>query len=121
MESNKIKNYKDLIVWQKSIDLVVEIYKTTKDFPREELYGLISQIRRASVSIPSNIAEGYMRFYRKEYIKFLLIALGSCAELETQIILAEKLGFLKVSEKEIIADRINEINRMIMGIVKKLR
>src|SRR3989338_11366185 len=90
-----MNSYKDLIVWQKSIELVIGIYKMTDKFPKSELYGLTSQIRRAAVSISSNIAEGYTRKHRLEYIQFLRIAFGS-GELETQIIIAKKLNFSEI-------------------------
>ena len=86
-ESIKIRSYKDLKIWKRSIELVKDVYEMTGLFPKEELYGLTSQIRRSAISIPSNIAEGFTRFYNKEYRQFLYIALGSCAELETQIII----------------------------------
>lgn len=84
-------SYQQLKVWQKSIELVIEIYRPTKLYPKEELYGITSQSRRATVSIPSNIAEGYTRKHRQEYTQFIRIAFGSGAELETQLIIAKKL------------------------------
>lgn len=95
---SKINSYKDLIVWQKSIDLSLQIYKLTKKFPKEELYGLTSQIRRCAVSMPSNIAEGYARNRRKEYVKFLQIAFASGAEVETQLLISRKLDYVSESE-----------------------
>jgi len=85
-----MNSYRDLIVWQKSIELVIEIYHLTDLFPKSEIYGLTSQMRRCAVSIPSNIAEGYSRKHRQEYIHFIRIALSSGAELETQIVIAKK-------------------------------
>ena len=82
--TEKIKNFQDLRIWQIGIEVVKDIYILTKKFPKEELYGLISQMRRSAISIPSNIAEGFRRYHNKEYKQFLYIALGSCAELETQ-------------------------------------
>ena len=90
-DKNKINTYRDLIVWQKSMDLVVEIYKLTKNFPKSEIYGLTSQMKRCAVSIPSNIAEGRRRGSRKDYRHFLIIAYGSGAELETQIEIVKRL------------------------------
>jgi four helix bundle protein len=87
----KIKSYKDLNIWKRSIRLVEEIYKITKNFPKEEIYGLTSQLRRSAVSIPSNTAEGFTRFHNKEYRQFLYISLGSCAELTTQVIISSHL------------------------------
>jgi four helix bundle protein len=86
-----INSYRDLIVWQKSKDLVIEIYKITSFFPREEVYGLTSQMRRCSISIPSNIAEGRYRGTKRDFVQFLRIAFGSGAELETQIIIAKEI------------------------------
>ncbi len=87
--------HKDLDIWKLGIELVEQVYKATAEFPKEEIYGLTNQMRRASVSIPSNISEGAARGSKKEFIKFLYIALGSLAELETQTIISEKLGYLK--------------------------
>ena len=89
----KIHSYKDLIVWQKSIQLALEIYKITEEYPKSELYGLVSQMRRCSVSISSNIAEGRSRVSRKQFAQFLIIAHGSASELETQIEISKKLPF----------------------------
>jgi four helix bundle protein len=86
-----LKSYKELKVWQKSIELVKEIYRITNGFPRNEIYGLVIQMRRAAVSIPSNIAEGYSRKNLKEYLQFLRVAYSSSAELETQLIIAKDL------------------------------
>ncbi len=95
----KIHSYKDLIVWQKSIRLVQEVFELTSEFPRSELYGIISQMRRSAISIPSNIAEGYGRRSHKEYVQFYAISYGSALELETQLIIAGKLNF---SKKELL-------------------
>ena len=91
--TEKIKKFQDLRIWQKGIEVVKDIYILTKKFPKEELCGLTSQMRRSAVSIPSNIAEGFRRYHNKEYKQFLYIALGSCAELETQIIIANELNY----------------------------
>jgi len=96
----KIKNYKDLNIWKRSIGLVEDIYKITMNFPKEEIYGLTSQLRKSAVSIPSNIAEGFAKFYNKEYKQFLFISLGSCAELSTQIIIALRLGYFENKEAD---------------------
>ena len=95
-----LKNYKDLKVWQKAYQLCVKIYKITKRFPKEEIYGLTSQLRRSAVSVPSNIAEGYGRQTTKEYIQALYIAYGSNCELETQILLAGDLGYIESRDLE---------------------
>lgn len=92
--NKKIRNHKDLKVWKKSVDLVDNIYRITESFPNKEIYGLTNQLRRSAVSIPSNIAEGAARGSKKEFIQFLYIALGSLAEVETQMIIASRLGYL---------------------------
>ena len=114
-----VKSYKDLIIWQKSMDLVMEIYSLTKTFPREEIYGLSSQMRRAAVSIPSNIAEGHGRNSTKEYIKFLYIARGSICELQTQLILCQRMGYIDNNASHFI-DTTNEISKMLNSLVNKL-
>jgi four helix bundle protein len=116
----KIKNYKDLDIWKRSIKLVEDIYRLTKSFPKEELYGLTSQMRRAAVSIPSNIAEGFTRFHNKEYKQFLYIALGSCSELSTQIIIASRLKYFDNNKIEQLLNEIDEICRMTMSLIKKI-
>jgi four helix bundle protein len=117
---NKIKNFKDLKIWQKGVGLAKEVYLITDDFPSKETYGIVSQMRRAAVSVSSNIAEGFMRKHNKEYKQFLYIALGSLAELETQIILSEKLNFLENNKSNSIKTNIDELNKMITGLIKCL-
>ena len=117
---DKIRTFKDLKVWQKGIELVKEIYKITKDFPKDELYGLTSQMRRSAVSIPSNIAEGFRRRYNKEHKQFLSIALGSCAELETQKIIAKELGYIRSEQDVILTDLIDHICAMLVNLDKKI-
>lgn len=117
----KIKNFKQLKIWQKGIEIVTDTYKITKKFPKDELYGLTSQIRRAAVSIPSNIAEGFKRSYSKEYSQFLHIALGSAAELETQLIIAKELGFIPESELNDISDKLDHVSKMISSLLNKLK
>jgi four helix bundle protein len=121
-EVKMIKDYKDLDVWKKSIDLVKQVYLVTKDFPKEEIYGLTNQIRRAAVSVASNIAEGKGRYSKKEYTQFLHIALGSVAELETQIIIAKELSYIKneTIEKDLF-EKMNHTTRMLRSLIKKLR
>lgn len=114
-----MNRYKDLIVWQKAMELVVLVYAFVKNLPREELYGLSDQMRRAVVSVPSNIAEGYMRGSKKEFSHFLTIAMGSCAELETQIELCKRLGFCSDTIK--IDDMITEILKMATVLNNKLQ
>jgi four helix bundle protein len=116
-----IKSYKDLIVWQKSFDLSMEIYKETKSFPKEETYGLTSQIRRAAVSIPSNIAEGYSRQKRLEYVQFLQIAFASGAELETQLLLSEKLKLLNNKTFQELNNLLQEVMKMLNSLIRKIK
>lgn len=115
-----LKNYKELKVWQKAYHLCIEIYKITKDFPKEERYGLISQIRRASVSVPSNIAEGYGRKTTREYIQALYVAYGSNCELETQILLSGDLGYIKPEDLEKLQGVLGDVERMLMGLIRSL-
>lgn len=115
-----MSNYQELVVWQKAIQLVTDIYKLTKIFPKEEAYGLVSQLHRAAVSIPSNIAEGRDRNSDKEFSNFLCIARGSLAELETQIIISENLGYIKQEQKIYILNKCYEIGKMINGLLKKI-
>jgi len=113
-----LKSYKELIVWQKSILLVKDIYLLTANLPVEEKFGLISQMQRASVSIPSNIAEGWGRLSKKNYIQFLRIARGSLFELETQIIITKELNYIKDSSE--IENLLTEISKMLNSLIKKL-
>ena len=115
-----LKNYKELKVWQRSYQLCLEIYKITKRFPNGERYGLTSQIRRAAVSVPSNIAEGYGRKTTLEYIRFLYIAYGSNCEMETQILLSGDLGYIETGKLEILQEGIGEVERMLKALIKSL-
>ena len=115
-----LRNYKELNVWQKAYKLCVEIYKTTKSFPKEERYGLTSQLRRSSVSVPSNIAEGYGRKTTREYIQALYVAYGSNCELETQILLAGDLGYLRAEHFEKLKQDIGDVERMLKALIKAL-
>jgi len=119
MASN-VKSYKDLIVWKKAIEMVLEIYKIVSIFPSEEKYALTSQIRRSAVSVPSNIAEGHSRQHSSEFRQFIYIALGSLAELDTQLIIAEKLQYIHEEELVLITERIVELRKMLFTIGKKL-
>lgn len=114
-----IKGHRDLDVWKKSLDLVEDLYQSTKEFPKEEMYSLTSQVRRAVISIPSNIAEGAARNSKKEFIQFLHIALGSAAELETHLIISSRLGYLKDSTQ--YQCRLDEIKRMLLGLLSFLK
>jgi four helix bundle protein len=115
-----IKSHKDLEVWKRSVDLAKKLYIDTKDFPKEELYGLVNQIRRSAVSIASNIAEGKNRQHTKEFIQFLYIALGSSAELETQLIIAKELRYLKEKEENDCLEELDQIGKMIRGLIRSL-
>lgn len=112
---NDIKTHKDLNAWKMSIDLALDIYGVTDTWPDSEKYGLISQIRRAVVSVPSNIAEGAARGSRQEFIHFLYIALGSLAEVDAQLILADKLGY---SVNDGLAQSVNSIRKCILGLIR---
>lgn len=116
----EIKTHKDLLVWEKSIDLVEQIYKFTKQFPKEELYGITNQMRRCAVSIPANIAEGSGRKNKAEFIQFLHIALGSASELETHLIISQRIGFLSSNSYDEIMNALNEIIKMICGLINSL-
>jgi four helix bundle protein len=113
-----IKTHKDLDVWKEAMTLAKEIYRLTANFPKEETYGLVSQIRRAAVSIPSNIAEGAARNSSKEFIQSLYVSLGSLAELETQLLLSRELGFLKNDGTN---GSIERIRKMLLGLIKHLK
>ena len=115
-----MKTHKDLTVWQKAMELVMEVYKATKMFPREEIFGLTSQKRRAVVSIPSNIAEGYRRLHQRETENFLSIALGSACELETQLILSKDLGYISLDEVEQLTIEVQNIIKMLAALIKSL-
>ena len=115
-----IKSYRDLIVWQKAMDLVEDVYKKTKGFPREERYGLTSQLRRAVVSVPSNIAEGQGRDSTKEFLHHLSIAYGSLCEVGTQILIAHRLGYLVTRDLEFLDALTSEVGRLINGLSNKL-
>ena len=116
-----LKTHYDLDVWNKSIVLVSNIYKTTAKFPKEEIYGLTSQIKRASISIPSNIAEGASRQTNKEFTQFLYIALGSASEVETQLIIANNLGFINQDELSFLLNELGKIKKMLNGLIKHLK
>ena len=120
MPNPMIESHKNLIVWQKSMDLVESVYGITEKFPSKEQFGLISQMRRAAVSIPSNIAEGYGRHASGSYIQFLSIARGSLLELETQIELSIRLKYFNECESEKIFSDIIEISKMLNALIKSL-
>jgi four helix bundle protein len=115
---SKVRTHKDLEIWQRGIGLVEEIYKVTRSFPEEELYGLISQMRRAAVSYPSNIAEGAARSSKKEFIRFLYVSLGSLSEVETQLMIAENLSYLGPNG---LLEEVESLRRMTLSFIKYLK
>ena len=115
-----MQSYKELIVYQKGYNLTLKIYQITKDYPREEIYGLTSQMRRSAVSIPCNIAEGYRRGHRKEYIQFLHKAHGSCSELETLISLSHDLGLISEQVFEELYGLQEEVSKLLNGLISSL-
>lgn len=116
----EINNYKHLIVWQKAVELVTDIYRVTKNFPPSELYGLVSQLRRSAVSIPSNIAEGQGRATKGEFLQFLCHARGSLCELETQVIIGARLGYISNDTAEGLSSKITEVARFLNGLLTSL-
>ncbi len=111
------QSYKQLIAWRKSMDLVTEIYEVTRTFPREEMYGLTSQLRRAAVSVPSNIAEGQARYSHREFHRFLTNARGSLAEIETQVAIAARLAYLSPEAVDPLLARTAELGRILNGLI----
>lgn len=118
--SSQIKSYRDLQVWRKGIDLAKAVYALTHKFPKYETYGLADQLRRSAVSVPSNIAEGQARQHTGEFRQFLHMALGSAAELDTQIVLAYELGYVTEKEAEDIEQRVVEIRKMLYSLITHL-
>lgn len=116
-----LRSYRELTVWQKAIDLVEVVYQVSASFPGEEKYGLTSQLRRAAVSVPSNIAEGNSRRSTLDDARFVSIALGSLAEIETQVEIAARLGYLDSGEHDLIVEKADEIGKMLRAIEIKLR
>jgi len=115
-----VTSYKDLKVWQRSVELALSIYRLTKTFPAEERYGLTSQIQRAGVSVPSNIAEGYGRGTRKEYKQFLTIARGSTLEVQTQLIIENELGYCNLAALAQAESLSEEVSKMLYSLIQKL-
>lgn len=116
-----VQSFRELIVWQKAMTLAEIVYRDTTRFPKEETYGLVSQMRRGAVSIASNIAEGQARATRSEFLQFLGIARGSLAELETQAILAQRLKFLKDDNEQQLFQALDEVGRLLTALVKSLK
>ena len=117
----KIQSFKDLRIWNLGIEIVTSVYAATHDFPREEAYGLTSQLRRAAVSVPANIAEGFRRYSPKEHKQYLHIAMGSLAELETELTIAQKLGLIADEKMKVFSEKIDHLSRMITAFLKKFR
>lgn len=116
-----MRPHENLEVWKRSVDFVVSVYESTKNFPSDERFGLTSQIRRAAVSIPANIAEGAARKTNKEFLQFLSIAQGSSSELETEILIAKKLSFLNENQYNLLKEEIENISRMMIGLTNHLK
>jgi four helix bundle protein len=116
----KITGFRDLIVWQRAYELTLTLYRTTKTFPKEETFGLTSQIRRAAASVPANIAEGYERNHRKEYLQFLFIAKGSLGELDTYLLLARDIGYMTTRDFAAVNEKRYETMKTLQGQIKSL-
>ncbi len=117
----KITTYKDLIVWQKSIQLVTEIYALTKTFPADERFGIVSQLNRAVISIPSNIAEGWGRELSKNYLQFLRVSRGSLMEVEAMILISKNLNYINEKEFIEVNKKIEEIGKILQGLIKSVQ
>jgi len=117
----KIKNFRDLDVWKKGIEIVKVVYETVSNFPQRELYSLTNQMQRCSISISSNIAEGFNRFHNKQYRQFLYITPGSCAELETRIEIAKEPGYISQDKRTVLLEKLGHESRMLRNLIKKIR
>jgi four helix bundle protein len=116
----RVRSYEDLVVWRKAMGLVIEVYRATSRFPREEMYGLTSQLRRSAVSVPSNIAEGQGRATKGEFVQFLAHARGSLYELKTQVLIAKELGYLSPECESPLTSQADEVGRMLNGLLSSL-
>jgi len=116
-----LQNFQELNVWKKAYELTLLIYKETEKFPKSEVFGLSSQLRRAAVSIASNIAEGYQRQHGGEYVQFLSIAFGSCAEVETQLLLCQDLHYLSENNSQILINLLTEVGKMLYALIAKIK
>jgi len=119
--TNEVRSYKDLVAWQKSMDLVTAVYRASQGFPKEEIFGLVSQIRRSAVSVPSNIAEGHARTSRKEFQYCLSNARGSLGALETQLSIAHQLAYIDETAINQLLDRLGEVGRILNGLLAALK
>ena len=115
------QTYRDLVAWQKAMELVTEVYRVTQRFPKEEMYGLTAQLRRAAVSVPSNIAEGQARYSHLDFQRFLRQARGSLVEIETQLLIAVNLGFMDAKDAKPILSRAAEVGRILNGLLASIR
>ncbi len=120
LQTKKIRNFRDLEIWRLGKEIALDTYEIIKNFPRDEMYGLSAQMRRAAISIPSNIAEGFNRYHNREYRQFLFISLGSCAELETQIEICSDLNLMDDNKKNNTIEKLDHEQRMIRNLLKKL-
>ena len=116
----EFKSYRDLIAWQRAMDFVTSVYQATAKFPRDEIYGLTSQLRRSAVSVPSNIAEGHGRQTTRDFVHFLSISYGSLNESQTQILIAQRLGYLSADECQALESLSQEVGRLINGLSRSL-
>lgn len=116
-----LQSYRELVVWQKAMDLATLVYRLTESFPKREVYGLAAQLRRAGVSVPSNIAEGYGRASRREYLQFLSIAQGSLKELETQVLLSERLTYATSAQASRLLSEAEVIGKMLGSLIRSLK
>jgi len=117
----EVRSYQDLIAWRKAMSLVIEIYKSTTNFPRHEIYGLSSQLRRAAVSVPSNIAEGHGRATSGEFVQFLCHARGSLCEVETQIIIARELAYITGEQERLLTVKTDQLGRILQGLIASIQ
>ena len=116
-----LQSYRELLVWQKAMELATMVYRLTEPFPKREIYGLAAQLRRAGVSVPSNIAEGYGRGSRREYLQFLTIAQGSLKELETQVLLAERLTYATAVQASRVLSEAEAVGKMLGSLIRSLK
>ena len=121
MTQGTIKTYRDLVVWQKAMEFVTDVYVASKTFPQDEMYGLTSQIRRCAISMPSNIAEGFGRKTPNEFIRFLQIAMGSLFEMQTQLEIALNLSYLTEAKHADLHEKTREIERMLSSLIRSIR
>ena len=120
-EPGRRQGYQDLVAWQRALDLVIGVYDATRRWPTEERFGLVAQVRRAAVSVPSNIAEGHGRSGAREYLHHASVAFGSLCELETQLLIAARLGYLDATDSASLLAQIGDVRRLLLGLIRSLR